>query len=197
MKKIKLIRIDEVPRKFPQSTLKILTDLTDEKRTFRRDDEFSRPFSSGQTFSFRRDYSSRNSSPLGSAQHMHHEENMNTVEMPPHIVNQLIRTNDLIVSFSAELEQDKKSIDYIQEFQHDSFRIGLKVTEGIFLHNLQPHLAGRQFDLVIIHIENTLITLDNFESEKIGSSLRIKALKKACTELIPMISELKEYLGLK
>ena len=117
--------------------------------------------------------------------------------MPPHIINQLIRTNDLIVAFSAELEQHKVPRNFIQEFQHDSFKIGLKVTEGIFLHNIQPLLAGRQFDLVTIHIENTIINLENFESEKIGSSFKINALKKACVELIPLIRELKQYFELE
>lgn len=128
---------------------------------------------------------------------MHGGEHPEGIEMPPHIINQLIRTNDLIVAFSAELEQRKVARNYIQEFQHDSFKIGLKVTEGIFLQTIQPHLASRQFDLVSIHIENTVITLENFESERIGSSFKISALKQACIELIPLIRELKEYFGLE
>jgi hypothetical protein len=197
MKKIKLIRIDETPRKFPQSTLKILTDSPDERRIFGQGSQFTKPPFLTSSFPQKREQMGRNRQSFGSAQHLHGAENSEVVEMPPHIVSQLIRTNDLIVAFSAELEQQKVPVNFIREFQHDSFKIGLKVTEGIFLHNIQPHLAGRQFDLVVIHIENTLITLENFEAEKIISSFKINHLKKACGELMPLIHELKEYFELE
>jgi hypothetical protein len=167
-----------------------------EGRSFGQNNQFSRPPFLSSSLPHNREQRGRNNSSFGSAQHMQGSEHAEGIEMPPHIVNQLIRTNDLIVAFSAELEKHKVPINLIREFQHDSFKIGLKVTEGIFLHNIQPLLAGRQFDLVIIHIENTLINLENFELEKIGSSFKIDALKKACIELIPLIRELKEYFEL-
>ncbi|MBU1074755.1 hypothetical protein KJ705_01615 [Patescibacteria group bacterium] len=198
MKKIKLIRIDETPRKFSQNSLKILMDPSAGLYPFGRQNHPSKPSFSSLHLPFSRDQERRGQSFLpGHGQHMQPGgEPSEGIELPPHIIDQLIKTNDLIVSLNAELEQRKIARSHIQEYQHDSFKIGLKVTEGIFFQNMQPLLAGRQFDLAVIHIENTIITLENFEYERIGSSYKVDALKKACVDLIPFIKELKEYFEL-
>jgi hypothetical protein len=199
MKKIKFIRIDETPRKFSQNSLKILMDPSQGMHSHGKHDQFPKSSFSSLMFPFNKGQESNKGRPFppGAGQNMQSGmEPQEGIELPPHIIDHLVRTNDLIVSFSTELEQRKVSRSFLREFQHDSFKIGLKVTEGIFLQNMQPLLAGRQFDLVVIHIENTIITLENFESERIGSSYKIKALKKACVDLIPLIQELKEYFEL-
>lgn len=198
MKKIKLIRIDETPRKFSHNSLKILMEPPSGLHSFGKHGQFSKPPFSVPFSSFNREQENRSQFSPGHSQSMQPRgESPEGIELPPHIINQLVKTNDLIVSFNSELEQRKIVRNYIREFQHDSFKIGLKVTEGIFLQSTQPLLAGRQFDLAKIHIENTIITLENFEVEKIGSSYKITALKKACANLIPLIQELKEYFELE
>ena len=197
MKKIKLIRIDETPRKFSQSSLKILMDPSSGLHSIGKGNQFSKPPFSTSPFPFNREQGGRDQFLSGSGQHMQPGmEHSEGIELPPHIINQLVKTNDLIVAFNTELEQRKVARSYLQEFQHDSFKIGLKITEGIFLQSIQPILAGRQFDFAVIHLENTIITLENFESEKIGSVYKVTTLKNACVELIPLVQELKEYFEL-
>jgi len=209
MKKLKLIRIDETPKRFLGSSLKVLMDLPqgffsigvkgdDPTKTdsFLTDDRLK-----GNTpYSFLRGREEDERNPfLSSGAHPripYPENSSGDIEIPPYFIEQIIRTNNLILGFNSELEQERVSKNKIDEFQHDGFKIGLRITEGILLQFSQSWLASQQFDLAQIHIENTIITLENFEEDKIGSRQKIKILKQNCYKLIFAIRELKEYFGL-
>lgn len=195
MRKTKYIRIDETPRKIFGSPPQLFMDSNQESPfldNFGEDVKNINPLASESQKgrfaypSFKGTYSTPISAGSSSRE----------LDIPPYLVEQIIKTNSLILEFNIELEQRGVPKTKIEEFQYDSYKISLKITEGILLHYNQPWMASRQFDLARIHAENTIITLDNFETEQIGSRRKVDLLRKSCSQIIFTIVEFKRYFKL-
>lgn len=182
MKKLKLIRIDETPQRSLGGPIKIVMDNFPPKfgSWDRGEMEPKPPFFSGSIF----------------PKSIFPENNSANFDLPPFLLEQIMRTNNLIIEFNADLERKGIPQPRIDEYQHDSFKIGLRITEGILLHTTQPWLASRQFDLAAIHVENTLITLDNLEEDYPLLFSKISLLRENCRKLAATIQEFKEYFDL-
>lgn len=206
MKKFKLIRIDETPRRILGNPIKILIDnhsgffsdgaLGDNITSLLTGNQSkgqNPPFLKGGGDNERGyPFFSNGLNP----RFFYPDNTPSNLDLPSYLMEQIIRTNGLILEFNTGLEQRRMPKERIDEFQYDSFKIGLRITEGILLQFNRPWLASRQFDLAKIHVENTLITLENFEEDRIGFSQKIRRLKENCQKLIPIIQEFKEYFEL-
>ncbi|PIY95918.1 MAG: hypothetical protein COY66_05675 [Candidatus Kerfeldbacteria bacterium CG_4_10_14_0_8_um_filter_42_10] len=195
MRLTKYIRIDETPRRVLGNLPKLFLDtargifLRDEWQDNTKNNLLSRPDP------IRKSYPNwpagdghwRTNSPEGE---------QGDLEIPPYLLEQILKTNNLVTEFNTELEQRGVAKIKIEEFRYDSYKIGLKIAEGIILQFNQPWMASRQFDLAQIHAENTIITLQNFREERIGSAEKIAVLEQHCRRITLIIRELKQYFDL-
>ena len=196
MRRTKYIRIDETPRQILGNLPKLFLDTArgimfggEGKNSIERNNSFSRPDPI------------RKSYPEWPFNNIHWrmsftESDQGDLEIPSYLLEQIIKTNSLVTEFNVELEQKMIPRTKIEEFRYDSYKIGLKIAEGIILQFNQPWMASRQFDLAQIHTENTIITLQNFKEERIGSAEKIAVLERHCRRMISIIREFKQYFDL-
>ena len=106
----------------------------------------------------------------------------------------LANFNHLILQVNSDLAQRKVGLLKIREFEHDAFKAVLRILRGLFVRRQSPILSFQQFCLGIIHLENTLITLDNFFEERIGDQQKVITLKKECQIMISVVERMKGSL---
>lgn len=115
-------------------------------------------------------------------------------ELPPDLIDEITTIHQLLFSFMTKFEQQRISQEDLREFRYDSFFVGTRVMRAILCKTTHPRLSIQEINLAQIHIDNTVIAIENFKGSCQESPSILEELKTHYDHLQNILEEWKAAL---